>query len=127
MANIVPLSELIYNSNRISKLCHSKGEPVFLTKDGFGDMVVLSMDQYEMLNARAQAYLADLKAKNIQEDQLENSAQDEASPEVSASTAADALARIGIEKLPLEDVIDILKDVLEKQQAKDPNFKKRFP
>lgn len=124
MANIVPLSELIYNANRISKLCHSKGEPVFLTKDGFGDMVVLGMEQYELLNARAQAYLTSLKANSMPETPaLEDSLHKEA---IDNDTTG-AFARHGIEKLPLEDVMDILEDALGKQQAKDQNGRKRFP
>jgi hypothetical protein len=124
MANIVPLSELIYNSSRISKLCHGKNEPVFLTKDGYGDMVVLSMDQYELLNARAQAYLATAKANSMTPTPaLEDNAREEAEDNDKTS----ALDRLGIEKLPLEDVVDILRGVTDKQQALDPKGRKRFP
>ena len=38
----------------ISDICHSKKEPIFLTKNGYGDMVIMSMETYEeMLEDRA--------------------------------------------------------------------------
>ncbi len=33
--------------NEISELCKSTGEPVYLTKNGEGDLVVLSIDAFE--------------------------------------------------------------------------------
>jgi prevent-host-death family protein len=34
--------------NAISNLCKEKGEPVFLTKNGEGDLVVMSIEAYEL-------------------------------------------------------------------------------
>lgn len=52
MPQIVPIKEL-KNTNRISQMCHETGEPIYVTKNGYGDLVVMSMEAYErqmMLN-----------------------------------------------------------------------------
>lgn len=46
MPQIIPIRDL-KNTSEISELCHSVGEPVFVTKNGYGDMVVMSMEVYE--------------------------------------------------------------------------------
>lgn len=43
-----PIEDL-RNYDEISELCHRTGEPVFLTKDGNVDLVVMSMETYERL------------------------------------------------------------------------------
>ena len=47
MNKIRPVSDLRNNFAEISKIVHETAEPVFLTKNGFGDMVVLSIEAYE--------------------------------------------------------------------------------
>lgn len=46
MPQIRPITDL-RNTNEISDLCHSKNEPVFITKNGYGDLVVMSIETYE--------------------------------------------------------------------------------
>lgn len=46
MAVIVPIKEM-KNTNKFSSFCAKQNEPVYITKNGYGDMVVLSMDYYE--------------------------------------------------------------------------------
>jgi len=46
MPHIRPISDL-RNTNEISELCHSNAEPLFITKNGYGDLVVMSMEIYE--------------------------------------------------------------------------------
>lgn len=46
MPTIIPIKEL-RNINEISEKCHSKAEPVFVTKNGYGDLVIMSMETYE--------------------------------------------------------------------------------
>lgn len=48
MPQIRPITDL-RNTNEISEICHSKKEPVFITKNGYGDMVLMSMETYEDL------------------------------------------------------------------------------
>ena len=48
MINIRPISDLRNNFTEIESVV-KKGEPVYLTKNGYGSMVVLSLEQYEAL------------------------------------------------------------------------------
>ncbi len=54
--SIRPVSDLRNNFADISKVVHDTGKPVFLTKNGFGDMVVLSMEAYENLQFESEIY-----------------------------------------------------------------------
>ena len=56
MPNIRPVSDLRNNFKKISELCHEEGEPVFLTKNGKGDMVVMSQALYEKQKALLELY-----------------------------------------------------------------------
>ena len=46
MPTIIPIKEL-KNTSNISDFCHSIKEPIFITKNGYGDMVLMSMETYE--------------------------------------------------------------------------------
>ncbi len=48
MPQIRPITDL-RNTNEISDICHSKNEPIFITKNGYGDLVVMSIETYENL------------------------------------------------------------------------------
>ena len=48
MPQIRPITDL-RNTNEISDICHSKIEPVFITKNGYGDLVVMSIETYEQM------------------------------------------------------------------------------
>ena len=56
MPSIRPISDLRSSSNEISEFCRSSREPVFITKNGVGDMVVLSIDMYERQQAQLELY-----------------------------------------------------------------------
>ena len=43
-----PMTDL-RNTNEISELCHAKNEPIFITKNGYGDLVVMSIEAYDKL------------------------------------------------------------------------------
>ncbi|HZK39484.1 MAG TPA: type II toxin-antitoxin system Phd/YefM family antitoxin [Clostridia bacterium] len=49
MLNIRPISDLRNNFADISKTVHESAQPVFLTKNGYGDMVVMSLEKYEAI------------------------------------------------------------------------------
>jgi len=55
MPHIRPITDL-RNTNEISELCHSKDEPIFITKNGYGDLVVMSIETYEREMALADVY-----------------------------------------------------------------------
>ena len=46
MTHIIPIKDL-KNTSRISELCHESQEPIYVTKNGYGDMVIMSMEIYE--------------------------------------------------------------------------------
>lgn len=46
MPQILPIRDL-KNTAHISALCHESGEPVFITKNGYGNMVIMSMETFE--------------------------------------------------------------------------------
>ena len=46
MPQIIPIKEL-RNTNEISQMCKEAAEPIFITKNGYGDMVIMSMEIYE--------------------------------------------------------------------------------
>lgn len=47
MLNIRPISDLRNHYAEVEEEVLSKGEPVFLTKNGYGSMVLLSLEQFE--------------------------------------------------------------------------------
>ena len=49
MINIRPVSDLRNKFAEIEQLVREKGEPVYLTKNGYGSMVVMSIEQYSKL------------------------------------------------------------------------------
>lgn len=56
MPVIRPVSDLRNNFNEISELCHAENEPVFITRQGKEDMVVMSHAYYEKLNNLLELY-----------------------------------------------------------------------
>lgn len=56
MKLIRPVSDLRNHFADISKTVHETDQPVFLTKNGYGDMVVLSMEAFENLQFESEVY-----------------------------------------------------------------------
>ena len=55
MPQIIPIKDL-KNTSVISDLCHSTSEPVYITKNGYGDMVNMSMETFEGVSATFNMY-----------------------------------------------------------------------
>jgi prevent-host-death family protein len=73
MPNIRPISDLRNSANDISDFCRQTGEPVYITRNGTGDMVVLNMQEFERREA-----LIDLYAKlAVAEEEIANGAEGE--------------------------------------------------
>lgn len=49
MSLIRPSADLRNNYNEISRICHATKEPIFITKNGYNDLVVLSDEAYEII------------------------------------------------------------------------------
>lgn len=52
MPLIKPISDLRNKANEISELAHKSDEPIFITRNGEGDMVVMSMAQYSKMQLK---------------------------------------------------------------------------
>jgi len=46
MPKIIPIKDL-KNTAEISQMCHEAAEPIYITKNGYGDMVIMSLQMYE--------------------------------------------------------------------------------
>ena len=55
MMQIIPIRDL-RDTNKISELCNSTSEPIFVTRNGYGDMVVMSIRTYEETMERLRLY-----------------------------------------------------------------------
>lgn len=56
MKSIRPVSDLRNKFAEVSAEVHQSNQPVFLTKNGYGDMVVLSMEAFENLQFESAVY-----------------------------------------------------------------------
>ncbi len=56
MPTIRPISDLRNKSNEISNFVHNSNEPVFITRNGEGDMVVMSIAKYSQLQKKLELY-----------------------------------------------------------------------
>lgn len=48
MPKIIPIKDL-KNTVALSKICHESQEPIYVTKNGYGDMVIMSMSVFEKM------------------------------------------------------------------------------
>ena len=67
MPKIIPIKEL-KKTSEISEMCHEADGPIYITKNGYGDMVLMSMENYEAV-MRQLAIYRDIE---ISEKQIEN-------------------------------------------------------
>ncbi len=68
--NIKPSAAIRQNYNEIAELCRRTSEPVFLTKNGEGDLVVMDMDTY---NRREMLYKIREELLEVERDRLNGS------------------------------------------------------
>jgi len=65
MPIIRPISDLRNNAAEISNLCHEADQPVFITKNGKGDMVVMSQAHFERMDRRLELYMQLAEAESL--------------------------------------------------------------
>lgn len=70
MPTIRPSADLRNSYNEISEFCHEYSEPVFITKNGKGDLAVMSIEVYEALKGKLELY--SLLEKGLQDDRSGN-------------------------------------------------------
>ena len=71
MPEIRPIKDL-RNTNEISRVCHESNEPVYITKNGYGHLVVMSMETYKEKLGKADLYekLAEAEIELNNKDEL---------------------------------------------------------
>ena len=71
MPHIRPITDL-RNTTEISDLCHARRDPIFITKNGYGDLVVMSIETYEamMETAAVDTAIAEAEAEFERDGQL---------------------------------------------------------
>ena len=57
MSRIIPIRDL-KNTSAVSNMCRETNEPIFITKNGYGDMVIMSIERYQKM-----AYLCDVYSR----------------------------------------------------------------
>jgi prevent-host-death family protein len=55
MPKIIPIKDL-KNTAEVSEMCHTTDEPVYITKNGYGDMVIMSIETFEDTASRLKMY-----------------------------------------------------------------------
>lgn len=55
MPQIIPIKDL-KNTAEISEMVHAAEEPIYVTKNGYGDMVIMSVEMYEDTMKRLNMY-----------------------------------------------------------------------
>ncbi len=55
MPQIIPIKDL-KDTSSVSDLCHRVDEPIFITKNGYGDMVLMSMELFETTRKKWEIY-----------------------------------------------------------------------
>ena len=66
MPQIIPIKDL-KNTSEISEMCHNSDAPSYITKNGYGDMVIMGMEVYE----RTMRQLAIYRDVEVSEQQIE--------------------------------------------------------
>lgn len=76
MPQIRPITDL-RNTTEISNACHAKREPMFITKNGYGDLVVMSIETYEEMleTAATDTAIAEAEAEYARSGQLHDASQ----------------------------------------------------
>lgn len=69
--NIRPSATIRQNYNEIAEMCRKTAQPVFLTKNGEGDLVVMDMETY---NRREKMLLLREELLRVEEDRLNGAA-----------------------------------------------------
>lgn len=55
MPQIIPIRDL-RDTTKVSEMCNATNEPIYVTKNGYGDMVIMSMAAYESKLAQIETY-----------------------------------------------------------------------
>jgi len=72
MPQTIPIKDL-KNTSEISDMCKKTKEPIYITKNGYGDMVIMSMDTYEETMKQLSMYRdIEISEQQIEKDQIKD-------------------------------------------------------
>jgi prevent-host-death family protein len=75
MPQIIPIKDL-KNTADISKMVHAAEEPIYITKNGYGDMVIMSVEMYESTMKRLNMYRElELSEREIESGEIKDARQ----------------------------------------------------
>ena len=75
MPQIIPIKDL-KNTSEISDMCHKAEEPIYITKNGYGDMVIMSVEMYENTMKRLNMYRElELSEREIESGKIKDARQ----------------------------------------------------
>ena len=75
MPQIIPIKDL-KNTAEISEMVHAADEPIYVTKNGYGDMVIMSVEMYESTMKRLNRYRElELSERQIEAGRTEDARQ----------------------------------------------------
>jgi len=75
MPQIIPIKDL-KNTSEISDMCKKTKEPIYITKNGYGDMVIMSMDTYEETMKQLSMYRdIEISEQQIEKGQIKDARQ----------------------------------------------------
>lgn len=87
MPNIISSAELRNKYNEVSELCHKSSEPIFVTRNGKGDLAIMSIEAYDSIKDRFELYSLIMDGlKNVEEGRVQPF--DEAMAEIKARIKA---------------------------------------
>lgn len=115
---IRPVSDLRNKFTEVSKIVHDTNKPIFFTKNGYGDMVVMSVELYEQLSSgvagEEELDVSDLQSKADSEEK--SSAQDDFELDINKVQAYTAI----------DDTPDVQEEPEEQHTARRGGFFSRF-
>ncbi len=72
MPQIIPIKDL-KDTSAISEKCHKADEPIYITKNGYGDMVLMSIELYEATQRKWTMYSnIEISEKQIKEGKVKD-------------------------------------------------------
>ena len=72
MPHIIPIKDL-KKTSEISDMCHKADEPIYITKNGYGDMVIMSMETFESTMRQIAMYRdIEISEKQIKNGQIKD-------------------------------------------------------
>lgn len=111
MKTIRPITDL-RKTNEMSEICHQSDEPIFITKNGYGDLVLMSQECYERKVKAKEPIRGNSEKKRSYCDLLQKQNEDHALIKVAAVTNDVIIANV---KANTENILQIIEQLNDKQ------------